>query len=218
MAYPQLVSTQAGTQAAGTQAGTDVLSLHPGRTVGLVGPAGFGLTRLGLTMLATPSRRGPVAFVDVRGWLCPMAAWESGIDPERLVVVRCSDPVTWGRVVTALLEGLQAVYAEVPPHIKETQLRTLAATVRSRQRSLVVRPVRGALPAGMAHLLLEARQVRWEGPDGGSGRLGRRRMVLAASGKAMRGMERTIEVEDDGTHAVRLVSGLGVAPTGIATG
>ncbi len=196
----------------------DVLALVPGRVVGLEGPPGLGLTRLGLSMLATVAAKGPVAYVDVRGWLCPPAAWELGIDPAKLVVVRCDDPVTWGRVVTGLLEGMQAVFAEVPARIKDARLRTLAATARSHHKPLVLRPVRGELPPGVTQLRLAGKEISWEGTATGFGRLAGRRLVMEATGKVMRGMTRIIEVEDDGTHALRVVSGLGVAPAGRATG
>ncbi|HSF87071.1 MAG TPA: hypothetical protein VLG28_15625 [Acidimicrobiia bacterium] len=196
----------------------EVLALVPGRVVGLEGPPGLGLTRLGLSMLATVAGRGPVAYVDVRGWLCPPAAWELGIDPGRLIVVRCDDPVTWGRVVTGLLEGMQAVYAEVPARMKDAQLRKLAAMTRSRRTPLVLRPVQGSLPSGVAHLRLAGKEIEWEGAGAGFGRLAARRLVMEATGKVMRGMARTIEVEDDGTHAVRVVSGLGAAPAGRTAG
>ncbi len=68
----------------------DLLTLQPGRVTGLIGHPGFGLTRLGLVMLASREKLGTVAYLDVRGWLSPPAAWESGISPERLVIVRCS--------------------------------------------------------------------------------------------------------------------------------
>jgi hypothetical protein len=198
--------------------GGDPLALQPGRVVALEGSPGFGLTRLGLTMIADAARSGLVAFVDVRGWLCPPAAWELGIAPERLVVVRCDDPIAWGRVVGGLLDGMQAVYAEVPPRVKDAHLRKLAAASRSTRTPLVLRPVRGEMPGGVAHLRLSAREIVWEGADQGFGRLTRRRLVIEASGKVMQGMARLIEVEDHGTHAVRVVSGLGVTPAGRATG
>jgi hypothetical protein len=196
----------------------DVLSLQPGRVTGLIGHPGFGLTRLGLAMLASRGKLGPVAYLDVRGWLSPPAAWESGLSPERLVVVRCSDPVRWGRVASHLLEGVGAVYAEVPARAKPAQLHKLVALARNRKTPLILRPVQGDLPSGLAHLRLEARQVLWEGTAQGHGRLTNRKLIFEASGKAMRGMTRLIEVEDDGTNALRLVSGLAVAPAGRATG
>lgn len=195
-----------------------LLTLQPGRVTGLIGHPGFGLTRLGLVMLASRERLGPVAYLDVRGWLSPPAAWESGICPERLVVVRCDDPVRWGRVAAHLLEGVGAVYAEVPVRTKPAQLHKLVALARNRKTPLVLRPVQGDLPNGIAHLRLEARQVLWEGTGQGHGRLAHRKLILEASGKAMRGMTRLIEVEDDGTNALRLVSGLAIAPSGRAAG
>jgi hypothetical protein len=169
-------------------------------------------------MLATPAITGPVAYLDVRGWLCPPAAWEVGISPERLIVVRCDDPVRWGRVVSTLMEGVRVLYAEVPRGIKEAQLRKLGALARSRSAALILRPLRSDLPTGLAYLRLTAQEVAWEGADGGHGRLASRRLVMEASGKAVRGMSRLIEVEDHGANALHLVPGLAVAPAGRAAG
>lgn len=190
----------------------------PGSTVGLVGPAGSGLTRLGLVLLAGYAATGPVAYLDARGWLCPSVAWDAGIGPDRLVVVRCDDVVRWSQVAATLVEGVRGVYAEVPAGVKEPVLRRLGALARARRTPLVLRPLRGGLPAGLAHLRLEARSIVWEGAGDGHGRLERRRFVVHASGKAMRGMERIIEVEDDGANAVRVVPGLVAAPAGRAAG
>lgn len=195
-----------------------LLSLQPGRVVGLVGSPGFGLTRVGLSMLAGSAITGTVAYLDVRGWLCPPAAWEAGIIPERLVVVRCGDPLKWGRVASTLLEGVQALYAEVPKGIKEAQLRKLGALARSRRAALILRPLRSDLPSGVAYLRLTAQEITWRGTDGGHGRLSSRRLVLEASGKAVQGMSRLIEVEDHGADALYLVSGLAAAPAGRAVG
>ncbi len=193
-----------------------LLTLEPGRVVGLVGWPGGGLSRLGLAMLADPAQRGQVVCVDVRGWLCPSAAWEVGVPPEHLVVVRCEEPVLWARVVSGLLDGMTAVYAEVPPRIKDAQLRKLSAAARSRKIPLVLRPVSGELPSGVSYLDLRVQAVAWEGTDAGHGRLTRRRITLEASGKAVYGMTTTIEVVDDGTNPVRVVPGLGAAPARFA--
>ncbi len=169
-------------------------------------------------MLAVPGLAGTIAYLDVRGWLCPPAAWEAGIPSDRLVVVRCDDPARWGRVAATLLDGMQALYAEVPHGMKDAQLRKLGALARSRRAALILRPLRGALPSGLAHLRLTAREVAWAGADAGHGRLVSRRIVLEASGKAMRGMSRIVEVEDHGADALHLVPGLAVAPSGRAVG
>lgn len=194
-------------------------AVEPGRPVELVGPAGLGLTRLGLGLLAGPSRVAPVAVVDVRGWMSPEAAWEAGVEGDRLVVVRCSDPVLWPKVVAALVEGVPAVLAEVPVRVREADLRRLAALARARGSRVVLRPVRGELPAGISHLRLRGVGVSWEGADAGHGRLGERRLVLEASGRGVGGMTRRLVVEDyEGANALRVVSGLAAGSAGRAVG
>jgi hypothetical protein len=189
------------------------LSLAPGQIAGLSGLPGSGLTRFGIALLAPYATQGPLAFLDVRGWVSPQAAWELGIDPERFVVVRTDDIVIWSRVVATLLDGVRAVYAEIPRGVKDAALRTLAAKARNRRTPLVLRPLDGRLPQGIVHLQLDARDVVWEGTEQGHGGLLRRRSLLDASGKAMRGMERTIEVEDDGTNDLRVVPHMGTQKT-----
>lgn len=190
--------------------------LAPGRVLGLVGAPGSGLTRLALSLLA--ERSGMAAALDVRGWLCPVAAWEVGLPPERLVIVRCPDRRSWSQVAAALLEGFPMVYAEVPTHVADADLRRLAALARSRRAAVILHPVAGELPSGVLHLRLEAAGVRWEGADRGHGVLLRRHLTLRASGKGVRGIEQVVEVEDDGTHPLRVVPRLAVAPAGLAAG
>ncbi len=208
----------AAAETAASQPVQSLLHLEPGRIVGLVGHPGFGLTRVGLALLAAQAGSSPIAYLDVRGWLCPVAAWESGVDPEQLVIVRCDDPVRWGRVLTALLEGVGWIFAEVPRGVKEAQLRRIAGLVRTRRSSLILRPVQGDLPGGVAFLRLQAREVEWEGTAAGHGRLTVRSISITASGKATRGMTRQIDLEDNGTDALRVVPGLAVAPPGRAAG
>ena len=191
----------------------EALSLGPGQVAGLSGLPGTGLTRVGLSLIVPYAVSGPIAYLDVRGWMNPTAAWELGVEADRLVVVRSGDVVTWGRVVATLLSGVRGVYAEIPNGVREAMLRTLVAKARSHRTPLVLRPVTGALPAGIAHLRLEAKEVSWEGTDAGHGQLLRRRTVLEASGKWAKGIHRTIEVEDDGTNDLRVVPHLGIAAT-----
>ena len=197
---------------------TPRLAVQPGRVLALEGAPGLGMTRIALALLAEPARSAPVAAVDVRGWLSPAAAWEAGVPAERLVVVRCGDRSLWPKVAAALLDGIGAVYAEVPSGIPDRVLHRLAALARSRGAALVLRPLRGSLPAGLAHLRLTASGVRWEGAEAGHGRLTRRLVVVRASGRAVGGVERSLEVDDDGSHAVRLVPGLAAASAGRAAG
>jgi len=186
-----------------------IFTLGPGQVAGLSGIPGSGLTRLGLALLAPYANKGSLACIDVRGWMSPTAAWEMGIEPEHLVVVRNGDIVTWGRIVATLLDGVGGVYAEIPSGIKAASLRKLVAKARTQRTPLVLRPVMGELPSGIAHLHLKVKEVIWFGTDAGHGRLRTRRTLLDASGKSTRGMERTIEVEDDGTNDLRVVSHMG---------
>ncbi len=196
----------------------EVLVPEPGRVVGLIGPPGHGLTRVGLSMLAEPARLGMVVCLDVRGWISPLAAWEVGVVPERLVVVRCSDRLQWPRVLAALLEGIRAVYAEVPAGIQDSALRRLTALARSRRSSLFLRPLDGDLPSGTTYLRFRAKEVAWEGPEAGHGRLGGRRLMIEASGKGVSGIERLIEVEDDGADLVGVDTRLAPPAAGRAAG
>jgi hypothetical protein len=194
-------------------------SLAPGRILGLVGPAGSGLTSIGIALLAASTARKPVAVLDVRGWFCPSLAWEAGIGPERLVVVRCGDPAVWPAVVATLLEGFTAVYAEVPKRVSDQALRRLGALARSRRSTAVLRAMEGDLPTGLLHLRVEGVAVRWDGPEAGHGRLEQRAVTVMASGKGARGVERVLEVvEGNGANIVRLVPRLAVAPVGRAVG
>ena len=183
-----------------------VFDLHAGRITELVGIPGSGLTRLGLKLLAPHSRMTPVVAMDARGWISPEAAWESGVLAQHLVVVRCQDPILWPKVTAALLEGVRAMYVEVPARAKESDLRRLAALARARRVAVAMRSTGDGLPGGVSFVRLRALGVTWEGADRGHGRLTRRRLVLEATGKGVAGMARRFEVEDEGADAVRVVS------------
>lgn len=189
------------------------LRLRPGSITELLGVPGTGLTRLGLRLLAETSQVAPVVALDTRGWISPEAAWEVGVIPESLVVVRCDQPGIWPKVAAALLEGVRAVYAEVPPGIRDQDLRRLAALARARKVKVAMRPMGQGLPSGVAHLRLRCLGVTWEGADQGHGRLGRRRLVLEASGRGASGVIRRFEVEDEGSDIVRVVSDVVVGET-----
>ena len=194
------------------------LALRPGRIIGLEGPTGLGLTRVGFSMLAEPSQHAPVVAVDVRGWMCPIAAWETGVRADRLAVVRCEDLTQWPSAIAALLEGVKAMYAEVPDGVPEAMLRRLGAMARSRDASVVLRPLTGRLPSGIAYLRVRAERVVWTGARDGHGRLDRRRMTLELSGKGAAGRTHQMELEDDGSHPLRVVSRLATSEARRAAG
>ena len=192
------------------------LELEAGKVIGLVGAPGSGLTRLGFGLLR--DQPGWVACIDVRGWLNPTVLWDMGVPTERVVVVRCPDSRSWPQVTATLVEGMGAVYAEVPSGVAVPMLRRLSALARARGTPVVLRPVDGDLPAGVTHLRLEAQEVEWAGAGEGRGRLRDRRFTLAATGKGVGGVRQLIEVEDDGSDTMRVVSRLAVAMPGRAVG
>ena len=197
----------------------DPLELRPGHVIGLEGPTGLGLTRVGFSMLAGVHRiRYGWWWWTFVGWVCPLAVWEVGIRPDQLAVVRCGDPARWPRVVAALLDGVKAIYAEVPPGIRESVLRRLGAKARARDAGMILRPLDGRLPSGLAYLRVQIHQVVWAGAGEGHGRLDRRTLVLELSGKGAAGRRQMVEVEDDGAHPVRVVSRLVAPQTGRAAG
>jgi hypothetical protein len=199
-------------------ASTDRLHVGRGQVAALIGSFGSGLTRIGLSLLAEHAHDGPVACLDVRGWISPPAAWEVGIPPERFLVARCDEVTRWGRAAAALLDGVRAVYAEVPNGVRDSSLRTLGALARRNRTPLVLRSLGASIPSGMAVLRIEARGIAWEGTDHGHGRLERRLVQLVLTGKAVQGMTRFVEVEDDGADALCVVPGMGAAEAGRATG
>jgi hypothetical protein len=174
-------------------------ALGPGQVAVLSGNPGLGMTRLGLVMLSGYTG-GTVAYLDVRG------------------IARCGEVVRWGRVAAALLDGATAVLAEVPIGAKDASIRKLAALARNRGTPLLLRPIDRTVPAGVAHLMLEARETAWRGAVDGHGRIDQRMLRITASGKAMKGMARTIEMEDDGSNALRVVSGVAATDARSATG
>lgn len=184
------------------------VAVEPGRIVGLIGSPGTGLTRLGLSLLAEPAQAAPVVVVDTRTWLCPVAAWEVGIPPERLYVVRCDDRAVWPQVIATLAAGVPAIYAEMPPGVSYEALRRIAAVTRKERTGLILRSHHGDLPSGIAYVRVTAEAVTWEGLDHGHGRLKARRITAQAAGKGAAGIEHHIEIGDDGENSVYLVGGL----------
>jgi hypothetical protein len=140
------------------------------------------------------------------------------VTPENLVLVRCDQPEVWPKVVAALLEGVRALYAEVPVAAKDRDLRRLAALARARKVAVAMRPIGTGLPSGVSHLRLRALGVTWEGADQGHGQLRRRRLLLEASGKGAAGVSRRFEVEDEGSDDVRVVSNVVIGETRRAFG
>jgi hypothetical protein len=79
-----------------------------------------------------------------------------------------------------------------------------------------MRPVRGDLPTGVAHLRMRAVGISWEGAIAGHGKLDRRTLIMEASGKGAAGITRRVELEDDGENTLRVVSRMAAPAQGRA--
>ena len=117
----------------------------------LSGPDSCGKLGLSLLWLAAASRGGLVAVVDLAGTFYPPAAVASGLDLERLVVVRPPDPRGASEAVSLLLgsAGFDAVLWPVewktrPSGLDSVRLSTLAARSNTTLLALVTDRQRAA--------------------------------------------------------------------------
>jgi len=125
----------------------------------LSGPASCGKLGLALLWLAAASRGGLVAVVDQAGTFYPTAAAASGLDLDRLVVIRLPDRRGAAEAVSLLLSsaGFDAVlwpleWRTRPFNLDSVRLSTLAARSNTTLLALVTDHRRaaspGATPAG----------------------------------------------------------------------
>jgi hypothetical protein len=117
------------------------------------------------------------------------AAAELGIALERLVMVaEPADPgptgseTSWATVMSALIDGFDLVVVRSAPHLRPGTARTLQARLQARGAVLIVVDEPGPFTCD---LVVTAQHARWEGLELGAGRLQRRRLTLAASGRRL---------------------------------
>ena len=159
----------------------------PAGVMEVTGRPGSGVTSTLLSFLAAPSQSSPVAYVDVRDAVSPVAAMELGCDLERVAFVNAPEPEQWGRAVGYLLDGVPAVAAEVPRRVPAATLRAICARARARARLLVLAPLDDRIPSGLTTGRLALEATSWSGVTGGRGHLTERRVRAALSGKLARG-------------------------------
>lgn len=146
-----------------------------------------GSTALVLALLAEASRTGSwVAMVGLPR-VGVLAAHQTGLDLERLVLVPEAGP-DGPTVVAALLDGLDVVVVG-DVALTDADRRRLSARARERGAVLVsTRPWPGA------HLALTVEETLWAGLGRGHGRLRERRLTVVAGGRgaAARGWRREV--------------------------
>lgn len=154
-----------------------------GALVEVTGPVGSGATSLLLSLLAPVAKEGPVAYLDVRGAVSPVAAAEAGCALERLVFVSAPHPDGWAKALAYLLDGVRAVAAEVPRGVPAAALRALAGRARSRSRFVALAPMGWKLPEGLVAGRLSLGPPRWAGALHGRGHLTARLVPVHLEGK-----------------------------------
>lgn len=115
------------------------------------------------------------------------AALDAGLDPCRLVIVPDAAEQA-AQVLSALVDGVGVLVLGSRPALAPALWRTLLSRARTRDTLVLA-----ADPPGRADLQLEAVSRGWEGLGTGSGRLRRRRVEVAATGRGIAG-QRTARV------------------------
>ena len=158
-----------------------------------------GATSMALAVAAGPTRAGSwVACVgsDELGW---SAAAETGVDLDRLVVVR-STPQSWATVTAALVDAFDVVVCGLDRTPSVVEARRLQARARERGAVLVVvggrrggvGPARRTWP-GAADLGLTVVDARWNGLGQGWGHLQSRLVTVEVAGR--RAADRTRRID-----------------------
>jgi hypothetical protein len=160
--------------------------LQRGSTIVVSG--GPGAFSLAMAVVAAASATGSwCAFAGV-GDFGAVAAFEVGIDLERLSLVP-SLGVAWAEVTAALLDGVDLVVLRPPFPPRPTMVRRLVARARERRSVLVVLPDRAGWPEH-PDLCLTVAPLRWDGAGKGDGYLRRRHLVVTATGRRGAGRPR----------------------------
>ncbi|HEX6312799.1 MAG TPA: hypothetical protein VF152_14380 [Acidimicrobiia bacterium] len=174
--------------------GALVPALQRGSVVAVGGEPGAGATTVALGLAAAATAAGTwAAAVEVEveveigvevgsapGLIGGLAAAEAGVALDRFTVVRRVPPTRWATVVAALLDGIELVVTEVPPHARAGDARRLAA--RARERGVVLAAL-GAWPAEAA-VRLWVDGTTWTNGDRSDGLLAARELRVRVEGRA----------------------------------
>jgi hypothetical protein len=148
---------------------------------------GPGATSLALALVAGCTKVGSwVAAIDVRG-LGLGAAGELGLALEHLLLVDVPTPPQWVTAVSAALDGVDVVLAEVPPRCREADARRLQARLRDRGAVVVLVGSAGAFQPD----LVVAGSSSWQGMGAGWGRLRARCLSVEVTGRRAASRPRT---------------------------
>lgn len=175
--------------------------LTRGSVVVLNGAPGSGVTSLALEFARAATAAGEwVAVMDSDGSLGGLALAVAGVATGAGAVIRGVGPAGWASTLAVLLDGVGAVMAVVPPHVRAADARRLVARARERRTLLTLLAWdhgRGAAdwPAE-ATLRCTVTGTRWRGLESGGGRLERcdLRVMVDGRGAAGRATSRVLHV------------------------
>lgn len=153
------------------------------RGIAAVVDGGPGATALALALGAAASQAGSWVGMVGAPSLGLLAAAELGLAPERLLVVADPPVQSWARVVAALLDAVDIVYAW-STNAGAADARRLLARAREREALLIPLGARWPLAADVR---LSVAAPEWVV----DGRLVARRLTVVASGKGVYARERT---------------------------
>lgn len=154
--------------------------LRRGCTVAVRGAAS---TSLALALLPAASQAGSWAAVLGLPHLGLVAAAQSGVDLDRLVLVP-SPGDQWPVAAAALLESADVLIVGVPSRVRPADARRLGARARERGAVLVLAAGEGPVAwPEPADLCLAVDDARWEGLGAGHGHLRARRAEVTATGR-----------------------------------
>jgi hypothetical protein len=146
--------------------------LRRGTTVAVTGSAS-----LLLTLLCGPSQAGAWCAVVGFAQLGLLAAAETGVELERLVLVPVPGP-RWPMVVATLLDAVDVVVVRPPLQSRPADGRRL--TARARERGAVLVAVGGWEGADLRMVAVER---RWDGIGPGHGRVRAGSLLVEVSGR-----------------------------------
>jgi hypothetical protein len=161
--------------------------------------AGAGATTVAFELAAAATAAGEwAAMVELDATVGAMAAAEAGVTLARFAVVRRVPPTRWATVLSALIDGVSLVVAEVPRGLRAVDARRLAARARERGTVLVAFERGVARWPAEAALTLHAAGSAWRGFEQGAGVLARRSLEVRVVGRGAAARELTTALTGTG--------------------
>ena len=169
-----------------------------------------GSTSLMFALAGEASRAGSWTAVIGMPHAGVVAAAGRGVDLTRLALIP-HPGIHAAAVVASCVDGMDVVLLGSRLAMSDADRRRIAARAREGGSALIVT---GPWPG--AHAVLDVKEMHWDGPGAGDGRLRGREMTVAIQGRS-RGSVRTVTLAMDVDPQGRGLSRRAVPPDGVAT-